>query len=465
MSVSASGLGSGIDIRGLVDDLLRAEGETKSLKYDTDEADILAKITGFGTLKSSLSDFQSKLTNLKDITRFQQRTASSADETIFTATADSTSTSGVYNVEVTQLAENHKIKSQVFSNKDEIVGTGTLVFTIGSTTHSINITSADQTVEGIKDRINETSSDTGISATLVTSDAGTQIVFTADEGGAANIFTVSVTDDLDADNADDAGLSQLDQAYSTIQATGLDSIVKIDGATVTSDTNVIEDAIDGVTLTLLATNIADEKKVTIGLDIVAADVAVKEFVSGYNAVFDAINSLSQYNGEDSEVQGILIGDSTLRSLEIQIRREINTFVNKTGVGFSSIAQLGITSNDTTGKLEIKSSKLTAALTENFDAVGELFANTTDGIAKRMDSMLENYLKSGGILDSKTGGLNDSIDIINEKRIDLERSLQQMESRLLSQFIAMDSIVASLQSTGSFLTQQLDSLAEPLAYKK
>lgn len=465
MSVSASGLGSGIDIRGLVDDLLRAEGEAKTLRYDADEADILSKITGFGTLKSALSEFQSALTTLKDIDNFQKRKASSADEDIFTATADTSATSGTYDVEVTQLATNHKVKSQVFNNKDEVVGTGSIVFTVGTTTYSVPITSADQTVEGIKNKVNSVTSDTGITATIVTSDAGAELIFTAKEGGASNIFTMSVTDDADNDNADDAGLSQLDQAFSTIQEAGLDSIVKIDGATITSDTNVVKDAIQGVTLTLKETNIAAPKKVTVSVDTLAADAAVRSFVNGYNTVFQSINNLSQYNGEDSPIQGTLIGDATLRSIEIQVRRTVNTFVSVTGTGFSTIAQLGIKTNDQTGLLEIENSKLTEALTNNFDAVGELFANSTDGVAKRMDEVLELYLKSGGVLDNKTDGLNDSIDLINEKREDLERKLQKMETRLLSQFIAMDTIVANLQSTGSFLTQQLDKLPDPLSYKK
>ena len=465
MSITASGLGSGMDIRGIVDDLLAAEGEAKTLKFNADEAETLAKITAVGTLKGALSEFQSSLSDLKDITKFQKRNASSSDDSIFKAVSDTSATSGSYSVEVTQLAVNHRVQSQVFGSKTETLGTGSLVFTRGTTEFSINIPSENQTVQGIADAVNETSSETGITATLINSDAGTQIIFSAKDEGVDNIFTVSVTDDADGNNADDSGLSQLDQSFNTIKDAGLDSIVLVDGLTVTSSTNSVEDAIEGITLDLIKTNIGEPETLTVAVDTQAADLAVRQFVSGYNAVFTEIRSLSQFNGEDSDTQGILIGDATLRNLEIRIRREINTFNATSGTAFSSIAQLGIKSNDQTGLLEVQSSELSSALSSNFDSIGELFANTEDGLAKRMDNLIEEYNRQGGILDSKSDILNDRVNDISEERIDLERELQNLETRLLSQFIAMDSIVASFQSTGDFLTAQLDRLAGPLAYKK
>ncbi|HRE33023.1 MAG TPA: hypothetical protein PLD88_13685, partial [Candidatus Berkiella sp.] len=82
-----------------------------------------------------------------------------------------------------------------------------------------------------------------------------------------------------------------------------------------------------------------------------------------------------------------------------------------------------------------------------------------------ESTIDSYIKNDGVIKSKTNGLNKSIDLISEQRINLERHLIHFEERLLSQFIAMDSIVANLRSTSDFLKTQLDSLAEPLSFRK
>ena len=132
MAVTTSGLGSGIDIRQLVDDMLAAEGKSKSAKFNSDEAKVLSKITAYGTLRGVLSDFQSTLANLKSPTKFQGRIAISADESKYTATASAVAAKGSYSVEVTQLAKNHKLSSAAFSNPDETVGTGTLKFKVGT---------------------------------------------------------------------------------------------------------------------------------------------------------------------------------------------------------------------------------------------------------------------------------------------------------------------------------------------
>lgn len=466
MAVTTSGLGSGIDIRQLVDDMLAAEGKSKSAKFNSDEAKVLSKITAYGTLRGVLSDFQSTLANLKSPTKFQGRIAISADESKYTATASAVAAKGSYSVEVTQLAKNHKLSSAAFSNPDETVGTGTLKFKVGTVEHSFSITSADQSLKGIVKRINETSTTTGISATIVTSDVGSKIMFSSNETGENKIFTVSVVSDGDGDNTDNLGLSRLSSDYLDITQGGSDSTVIIDGSIVTSSSNTVENAIDGVTLTLKETNIADPKLLTVNLDKNSAINSIQSFVNSYNKMIETINGLKKVGLEGAlSSSGDLVGDATLRNLEIQIRREISSAVSTGAGGVSTLAEMGITSDRYTGKLIIDNSKLTSVLDTQFDNVGTLFAKDETGVAIKLNTLFDNYLKSSGILESKTTGLNSTIAGIDEKRERLELHLQNLEKRLLSQFIAMDSIVANLKSTSDFLSQQLSSLPDPLAYKK
>tara|TARA_R110002110_G_scaffold33533_1_gene114770 strand:+ start:86689 stop:88086 length:1398 start_codon:yes stop_codon:yes gene_type:complete len=465
MSISSAGSGSGIDISGLIEDLLAAEGQAKTAKYDSEEAKTLAKITGFGTLNSALSELQTKISSLKDVGDFQNRKATSQDNEVFTVIADSSASQGNYSVEISQLAENHKVSSPDFANANAIVGTGNLKFTIGTVEHSFNITSDIQTLSGIKDKVNEVSGTTGISATIVNTDTGTRIMFAATEPGIDNIFTVSVVTDGDGNDTDNAGLSQLDSTYMTTTQSGLDSIVKIDGATITSSSNTIEDAIDGVTIDLLKTNVADAKSLTVSLDKASVRSNIEGFVDNYNAIVETISSLNKVDPDNTDNSGVLVGDSVLRSFDLQLRRVLTDSVDTVAGGISSLAEIGVTTDRNTGKLQLNASKLNTALDQNFDNVGLLFAKSDEGIAIKLDDLISRYIGASGIINSKTEGLNSSINLITEQREQLERNLQSMESRLLTQFIAMDTIIAQLQSTSSFLSQQLSNLPEPLSYKK
>jgi len=306
MSISTSGIGSGIDIRGLVEQLLESEGAQKSLKFDTDEAEALAKITGYGTLKSALAEFQSDLGNLKKIDNFQQRKATSSDSEIFKVIAETSSVPSTYSIEITQLAQSQKLTSQDFVSTSTIIGTGTLKFTFGTVEHSIDITAEEQTLEGIRNKINDTSASTGVSASIVTVDAGSRLVLSSEKTGDNNAFTVSVVDDGDDNNTDNAGLSQLISANMTVTQAALDSIVKIDGATLTSSSNTVSSAITGVTIDLIKINEGAPETLTISLDQAQARTYVNQFISSYNSVFDTINELTKYDDSGAEdVAGVL----------------------------------------------------------------------------------------------------------------------------------------------------------------
>ncbi|MGR9116847.1 MAG: flagellar filament capping protein FliD, partial [Gammaproteobacteria bacterium] len=90
--------------------------------------------------------------------------------------------------------------------------------------------------------------------------------------------------------------------------------------------------------------------------------------------------------------------------------------------------------------------------------GDLGAvNFSRGLMERLDAVLGGLLDSDGSLVAKTEGLQKSLDLINEERLDLDDKIAKFEERLLSRFNAMDAMLGQIQSTGSFLSQQLASL--------
>ena len=88
-AITSAGLGSGLDIEGLVSKLVAAEGQPASLRLNRKEVALQADLSALGSLKGALSAFQTSVQNLKYSSSFQARTATSSNTDLFTVSADS----------------------------------------------------------------------------------------------------------------------------------------------------------------------------------------------------------------------------------------------------------------------------------------------------------------------------------------------------------------------------------------
>jgi flagellar hook-associated protein 2 len=459
MSISSPGIGSGIEVSSLVTQLVAAEGEATANRLNLREAEYQGDISAFGSLKGSLSLFQDAVQDLQDVADFQQRSASSSDSEIFTATADETADVSQYGIEVVQLAQANKlITTDGFASTDE-VGGGTLTFTQGTDSFSVLVGATD-TLENVRDAINDASDNTGLKAAIINVDDGAsgteqKLVFTADSTGLDNAITITAVDD-DSNHTDGLGLSRLVNANLDEPAAALDGKIKVDEQLVSSSTNEFTDVIDGITINAVAVGAGES--LSVAEDKTSVTEKIDVFIANYNGLVDTFNALGSYDAA-TESAGLLLGDSTLRGIQNAIRQEISSSVSGLSGSFSTLAELGITTDDE-GKFSLDSDALNTLLDSNFDQVGELFA-ASNGLANTLDTVIEGYIGSSGIIDSRTSGLETSIDGITDQREALDRRLVSLESRLLSQFTAMDIIVSSLQNQSNFLTQQLANL--PGAY--
>lgn len=468
MGISTTGVGSGIDIRGLVDKLIEAESKDKIAKYDLDEATALAKISGIGVLKNVLSAFVDKLDGIQIANPFDQKKLSLTETNLGNAVVEVVALenveNGQYEIEVTQIAKEQKMGTIAFENQFEEVGTGTLTINVHDNAYPIEITEANNTLSGICSAINEYKNLTGISAKLINSEDGTSMVLTS-QTGLDHTFTIAVTNDGDGNNADNAGLSRLRSANLSTLQNALNATVKIEGITVTSNSNVIDSAIDNVIFTLLDTNIGDPIKLDIADNLDSAKAFASDFVKSYNDVFDTIANLTQYNKDDPDQNGVLLADSTVRMISFALKKLISERVITLPGGVTSLMELGISSDRYTGKLSIDDEMMDDALKTKFASIKELFTNEESGIASRIESYLTDFVKMNGILQEKSIGLTKTITVVAEQRITLERHLISLEKRLLDQFIAMDKVVANLRQVSDFLTKQLDTLLEPMMISK
>jgi flagellar hook-associated protein 2 len=454
-TITSNGVGSGIDVHGIVQKLVTAEGTPQSTRLDAAEADVQAKLSALGSLRSALSGFQDSLAKVKDLATFEGRTVVLSSEDFFSATASSSAVPASYSIEVEQLAQAQKLQSTSFASTSTAVGTGTLTITSGGQTFDVVIDSTNNTVAGIAAAINSSDAADKVVATVINGANGTAtLTLTARTTGTANALTLTQTGGdgglavLQYPKSGGSGLTQIIQP--------LDAKAKIDGVEVTSATNSIVGAIDGVQINLKQANDPGAtSNVTVQYDQPGAHALVDSLVKNYNVVVDAVNSVASYDASTQKA-GPLFGDLGVNNLVDQLRRALGSPVAGVDSSVNMLTKIGITF-DLDGHLSVDETKLDAALAANFKDVGKLFADSEVGIGVGLGSLLDPYLKSGGVFDGRNDSLKASISNIDDQRQQLNDRLDALQARYLTQFNALDTLLAQMQSTSSFLTQQLANL--------
>ena len=452
-SIASTGIGSGLDIAGIVQSLVAAEGQPVETRIGLQEARAQAKLSAFGSLKSALADLRDKLEIMKTQEKFLTRKAVSGNENVFTATADTNALPANYALEVVQLAQSQKLTSGAFADSDAVVGTGTLTLAVGTDSMDLEITAENNTLAGIRDAINSASDNPGVSATIVNADAGSYLILTGNSTGAANTITVTQA-------GGDGGLSVLEYdpgmglTALTESAAAQDALLRIDGFDVMSDSNTFTGAVQGVSITVLEDTGGATELLAVENDETASRALVGDFVESYNALISTLDGLTDYNAE-ADLAAPLLGDSTVRGIRDQIRRELSIAVTDIDADFSTLREVGI-ETQLDGTLTINDDELSNALADDFVRFGQLFS-TTDGFGVRLFNLTDGFLDSEGIIEARTKGIESQIEGLSDERESLNERLALLETRLLRQFNALDSLLAQLSSTSNFLAQQLDNL--------
>ncbi|MBE7213864.1 flagellar filament capping protein FliD [Shewanella benthica] len=442
MALTSVGLGSGLDINGIVSALVKTENDPKVAKFDVQEGAISAEISALGTLKSSLSEFQDSLKFLADPESFESNSISLSTKDYLTATIDETAVNGSYSLKVDQLAVSQKVGSAAVTALD----TGTLNFAVAGENFDVDVT-AEDTLESLVAKINNSEDNVGVTATIVTSDAGAQLVLTSNETGTTNNITVTAIDT-------GAGTVLADTFAMSELQTAKDSIIYIDGLKLTSSSNKIEGAISGVTLELKDADIDKTTTLKVEKDTKSLKSGIESFVKAFNALSKTLADLTSYDAETKKA-AVLQGDALPRSIQSQLRGALSS-VYATESGSLSLAALGITTQRD-GSLAIDDDVLDAALSDNLDNMKEMFTNETTGVMAKLDGKLDPYVNTGGIIDGRDTSLDGRLDRLTDQREDFALKMQSLTARLYKQYNKMDALIGSLNSQSNDIKARLDSL--------
>ncbi|HEY9546829.1 MAG TPA: flagellar filament capping protein FliD, partial [Solimonas sp.] len=394
-------------------------------------------LSAVGTFKAVLSNLQSKLDALKSGGSVATLSAASSDLAKFTATTTSAATRGNYSVEVVDLAKPEKLASAAYASTSAALGAGDVTMTVGGKSFTVTLGAADNSLSDLKNAINNASDNSGVTATLITENGGTHLLLTSNDTGAAN--AVSVTSSL--------------LSFSETQA-AQDAHVRIDGYDVYSATNTVSDAIDGVSLNLLATDPGVSKSLTVAFNNTAAATAIQAFVSAYNSAVTTMGALTKYDASTKSA-GILNGDSMVRGAQSSLRNIIGGDVSGAG-GFQYLSQLGITTA-ADGTLTVDNNKLTDALNADSASVQKLFGSSS-GIAAQLNGAIDRIIGNDGLVEARDDALKTQLDGLDSQFDALNARMDKVEARYRAQFTALDTLISSMQNTSTFLTSQLKQIA-------
>ncbi|PSW35319.1 flagellar hook protein [Photobacterium phosphoreum] len=469
MGLSAAGMASGLDIAGMTQQLVAAERKPKADRITTQQKQVNVSLSAYGQVKSSVSAMQSMLEKFGKDEAFNGQKATSDNSDYLSIKATAKAKSGVYNINIQQMAQSHKLMGkELFSADPEAsLGNGEMVIKVGDKSITLNIGEDNDDLSSVVDAINNADDNPGVTATLINTgkDGGSQIVFSTKETGEKNtieIDTSAMTGQL-ASLAYNADMPEAERKVEQMQA-AQDAKIMIDNfTTVSSSNNTFEDVIEGVTLDLkklTGTSGADNPdtddidvksvKITIESDEKSTKDSLKSFVDSYNSLMGTIDKLTGFDADkdpdDPNRAGALNGDSLTRSVTTQMRNLLNEPIEINGKLYQ-MSDFGISiQRDGTLELEEDSDKLDDIISENFAVIGQFFAQEDSGFLAKADKLLDGFTdKTDGSLSVKEETLKERQKSLDDDMTDLNKRMVAYEDRTYKQFLAMDEAIGQMNN--------------------
>jgi flagellar hook-associated protein 2 len=439
MPITASGVGSGLDIENIVTQLMSLE-RRPLVKLQQKEAQAQAQISDFGALKSAVSSFKDAMGKLATVDKFKVFSAASSNEGVLTASASSTAAGGSYNLTVQRLAQNHKLGSTAFASGTTFGGTAgdSLTLTVNGASSIIDLSTAT-TLAGVRDAINQAADNPGVTATIINDGTNEHLVLTANDSGYANRVQLSYGGTITASTFGFGTLNQDASGATLSNLSQLDAAFSVDGIAVTAASNKVTGVVDGLTLDLKGVG---SSTLSVTRDTQAIQDSAQAFVDAYNAVLDKV---------DKYKSGDIGNDSLLRGIVSRMRAVLNSPASGATGSFTSLSELGITTNRDTGKLELDSTRFSAALNTDFGAVAQVFTESTTGYATRFTSMADSMLAADGVFKIRIDSLNARVKRYRDRESSIQSELVLKEKALRAKYGAMDALVGSLNATSQFLS--------------
>ncbi|KRG71079.1 flagellar filament capping protein FliD [Pseudoxanthomonas dokdonensis] len=446
-SLGYGGIGSGLDITGMVEQLVAADRAPADNRLNRVENAAKFKISALGTVSSAFNNLQTALKAMTGADAFDARSVKSSTDTTLTATAGKSTPTGTYNIEVLSLATANKWLADSPVATSQTFAAGKLSVQVGDTTLDVDVP-AGATLADIRSAINQAGAGKGVQASIVSANEGQFLSLSADKTGADNSVSLAFAE----------GGSDLQDLVASMQerVQAKDARVSIDGLEITASNNTLTDAVPGLSLVLKSEG---SSTVTVSGDVAASRKLVQDFVTAYNAALAAIGTATAYDAEN-DAPSALTGDAQMRGASGQLRGMLGNLLGDLAAQGLDAKTLGLQTKgypSSDGSLVLDTAKFDAAMAKDPDRIRAAFTGDS-GFANTLLDTVKGYIGTDGAFTRRTATLNLQVKDVATQRTALDARMEAVGNRYKAQFVALDSMISQMNSTSSYLSQQLASLA-------
>jgi len=466
MATSSPGIGSGLDINAIVNQLVAVERQPLQ-KLQAKASSIQTQISSWGKLQSLVDSLRTSTTPLSGSSTWSKTQVSSTDPSVVAATQQSgeTAITGRYSVAVSQLAQQHVLNSAVVASNADL--RGNLRIELGSYDSAVppnfsaraepaaidlSFTDSSTTLQMVRDAINAANG--GVVASVLTDGSGSRLVVSSAQTGADRALKITVsgtTSGLNAFQFDRSSSSQMSQAR-----VAQDAQYTVNGVALSSPLNQIDGSITGVRLTLAKVSTTPVDMI-VQADASGQQKSVEDFVTAYNAVMAQLNAETSFDGVRSKA-GVFQGDSSA----LNVRRRLRDLIGESSTAssvYGRLSEIGIDIKRD-GTLEINRTRLESAMGKP-EEVGRLMSASgsgteqSKGLAVRLKQVLDNMLTTDGDLDAKSNSLQERLKKNQSDQERMNAKVEATRARLLKVYQALDVRVSNLNGLSSYVDQQFN----------
>lgn len=423
-------INSSTDIRTLAANFVQADRASQDQYFASRKSIYQSRISAYDSVSSKIQALQTTLSELSKSKQFESYKVTQSAEGYATINATSNAVAGQYQLHIKQLATAHQVALDFASEDAPLPVSGILSLSLGSDNFSVDMAELgpDATLADLRDAINNASDNPGIRATLVRAGGAVKLLIASEKTGQDNTLSLS-TDGSPAMASLQTAIdnrTELSQAQDAIMYLGANQELELKSAS-----NTFENVIDGLSITLNKTHQPGETLTfSVGQDPTATQDQLKKLVDGYNAIIDVIKN------QGSGTSGALSGDSTLRSIQSQLRNQLSAF---------GISQIGL-EFDRNGRLTLNSNKLTKFLETDPDGLTAMLGGN-DGLIKSLNGRLDSFIKGNdAMINSAKRSVQSSLDLLQDRMTRFDERMETLYNRYLAQFSQMQSLIAQMEQT-------------------
>ena len=444
-----------MDVTSIVNELMKRQNlRLNRLKYDEQEQEV--KLSLYAQMKSIFDNVNHSIASLDDAFSSIAFTSSVSNNSILSASIISNDNlfSGDHEISVTSIAKSETLGSNAeYGARDQSLNlAGNLTISVNGNSYDVTVAATD-TLDNIRDKINQSSNNVGVTASIVAStDQNGQpsysLVMSSDKTGSENTITLggSIAGTLD---------------FTNVISSAQDAIFTFDGKNVVRSENTINDVLDSVTFTLL-----DVGQSTLSIGKNTSDknesvvAGVKSIIDAYNMAMDYIDqSLADRSLTDSSVNMMKMSLHALFSENINNNPKINALLDigiKTAEAVKSQTKSG-SAYTAADRLTLDENKLRSILATNPEDFEKFFTDTTTGFIKDATKKINDISQFGGVIANRTLSINENISKIERRIGDEESRLETVRTQLIARYSALNAMMDKFDRLSGMLENIFNNL--------